>query len=123
MNIIGKVVTLAAAAVLCAGAHATWADTAHADDAKTRDFVLTITGTDGLTFTGACQLRTAEGTVEMPLDGVVPEHREVRGLGLKCMIEKAGREGTITVEVLRDGKVVSYNSNSGSSGIFNVSVR
>jgi hypothetical protein len=39
------------------------------------------------------------------------------------MIEKANREGTITVEVLRDGKVVSYNSNSGSSGIFNVSVR
>jgi hypothetical protein len=123
MNIIGKIVTLAVAAVLCAGAHGTWADTAHAGDAKTRDFVLAITGTDGLTFTGACQLRTSDGTVEMPLDGVVPEHREVRGLGLKCVIEKAGREGTLTVEVLRDGKVVSYNSNSGSAGIFNVSVR
>ncbi len=123
MKILGKVAILAAAAVLCAGAHATLADTAHAGDAKTRDFVLTITGTDGLTFTGACQLRTAEGTIEMPLDGVVPEHREVRGLGLRCVIEKAGREGTLTVEVLRDGKVVSYNSNSGSAGIFNVSVR
>jgi hypothetical protein len=39
------------------------------------------------------------------------------------VIEKAGREGTLTVEVMRDGKVVSYNSNSGSAGIFNVSVR
>ncbi|MFM9843901.1 MAG: hypothetical protein ACKVOI_13115 [Dongiaceae bacterium] len=123
MNIVGKVVTLAAAAVLCAGAHATLTDPAQAGDAKTRDFVLTITGTDGVTFTGACKLRTAEGTIEMPLDGVVPEHREVRGLGLKCVIEKAGREGTITVEVLRDGKIVSYNSSSGSAGIFNVSVR
>lgn len=123
MNIARKILSLAAAAVLCAGGHAAFADTAHAGDAKTRDFVLTITGTDGLIFTGACQLRTADGTIEMPLDGVVPEQREVRGLGLKCVIEKAGREGTLTVEVMRDGKVVSYNSNSGSAGIFNVSVR
>jgi hypothetical protein len=123
MNFICKTVTLAAAAVLCAGAHAISANIAQAEDAKTRDFVLAITGTDGLTFTGACQLRTSDGTIEMPLDGVVPEHREVRGLSLKCVIEKAGREGTLTVEVLRDGKVVSYNSNSGSAGIFNVSVR
>lgn len=123
MKIVGRIATLAAAALLCAGAHATLANTANAGDAKTHDFVLTITGTDGLTFAGNCQLRTSDGTVEMPLDGMVPEHREVRGLGLKCVIEKSDREGTITVEVLRDGKVVSYNSNSGSTGIFNVSVR
>jgi len=94
-----------------------------AGDAKTHDFVLTITGTDGLTFTGSCKLRTTDGDVELPLDGVVPEHKEVRGTGLRCVIEKAGRDGTITVEVMRDGQIVSYNSNSGSAGVFNVSVR
>ena len=94
-----------------------------AGDPKPHDFVLTITGTDGLAFTGNCKLKTAEGDVEIPLDGLVPEHHEVRGTGLKCLIKKADRDGTITVEVMRDGKIVSYNSNSGSSGIFNVSVR
>jgi hypothetical protein len=94
-----------------------------AGDAKMHDFVLTITGTDGLTFAGNCKLKTADGDVDMPLDGVVPEHTEVRGAGLRCVIEKAGRDGTITVEVMRDGQIVSYNSSSGSSGVFNVSVR
>jgi len=123
MKSFGKFASLVAATVLAVGGHAALADTADAGDAKTHDFVLTITGTDGLIFDGSCQLRTAEGIVEMPLDGVVPEHREVRGTGLKCVIKKSGREGTITVEVMRDGRTVSYNSNSGSSGIFNVSVR
>jgi hypothetical protein len=96
---------------------------ASAADPKPHDFVLTITGTDGLAFTGNCKLRTSDGDVDIPLDGMVPEHHEIRGAGLKCLIEKAGRDGTITVEVMRDGQIVSYNSNSGSSGIFNVSVR
>ena len=87
------------------------------------DFVLMITGTDGLAFSGSCKLRTADGLVDLPLDGLVPEHHEMRGTGLRCVIEKAGREGTITVEVMRDGQIVSYNSNSGSAGVFNVSVR
>src|SRR5262245_60629692 len=96
---------------------------AAAGDAKPHDFVLTITGTDGLAFTGNCTLRTANGDVDIPLDGMIPEHHEVRGTGLKCVIKKADRDGTITVEVTRDGQIVSYNSNSGSSGTFNVSVR
>ena len=96
---------------------------AAAGDAKPHDFVLTITGTDGLAFSGNCKLRTVDGDVEIPLDGMIPEHHEVRGTGLKCLIEKADRGGTITVEVMRDGQIVSYNSNSGSSGVFNVSVR
>jgi hypothetical protein len=90
---------------------------------KLHDFVLAITGTDGLQFTGGCILRTPEGSTELALDGAVPEHREVRGTGLKCRIEKAERSGTITIEVWRDGQIVSSNSNSGSSGVFNVSVR
>lgn len=87
------------------------------------DFVLMITGTDGLAFSGSCSLKTAEGKVDLPLDGRVPEHHEVRGTGLRCVIEKSGREGTLTVEVMRDGQIVSYNSSNGSAGVFNVSVR
>ena len=94
-----------------------------AGDVKSHDFVLMITGTDGLAFAGSCTLKTADGVVDLPLDGTVPEHHEVRGTGLRCVIEKAGREGTLTVEVMRDGQIVSYNSNSGSAGVFNVSVR
>jgi hypothetical protein len=87
------------------------------------DFVLMITGTDGLAFSGSCTLKTADGKTDLPLDGRVPEHHEVRGTGLRCVIEKSGREGTLTVEVMRDGQIVSYNSSNGSTGVFNVSVR
>ena len=123
MNTICRIATLVAVTAIFAGAHSALATKAGAGDGKLHDFVLAVTGTDGLTFSGSCKLKTADGVVDMPLDGVVPEVKEVRGLGLKCQIEKSGREGTITVEVTRDGKIVSYNSSSGSSGIFNVSVR
>jgi hypothetical protein len=123
MTIVARFLTLAAATALSVGALSALATAVIAGDAKVHDFVLAITGTDGLTFIGSCKLKTADGFVDMPLDGVVPEHREVRGTGLKCVIEKSGREGTLTVEVMRDGRVVSYNSNSGSSSIVNVSVR
>lgn len=123
MNSNSRFFRPAAIAALCVLALTAMPLPAVGGDAKTHDFVLTITGTDGLTFTGGCKLRTADGDVDMPLDGVVPEHKEVRGTGLRCVIEKAGRDGTITVEVMRDGQIVSYNSNSGSAGVFNVSVR
>jgi hypothetical protein len=121
MNMKTAILVSAAIGAFCLAAQT--GRTASAADSKPHDFVLTITGTDGLAFTGNCKLRTADGDVDVPLDGMVPEHHEIRGTGLKCLIEKAGRDGTITVEVMRDGQIVSYNSNSGSSGIFNVSVR
>jgi hypothetical protein len=123
MKIRTSVLVSAVVGAFCFAAQIASPQTAFAADAKPHDFVLTITGTDGLAFTGKCKLTTAEGDQDIPLDGMVPEHHEVRGTGLKCVIEKSGRDGTITVEVMRDGQIVSYNSNSGSSGIFNVSVR
>jgi hypothetical protein len=123
MRIGSKVLVSAAVGTVFLAAQSAMPPVASAADPKAHDFVLTITGTDGLAFTGNCKLMTTDGDVDIPLVGMIPEHHEVRGTGLKCVIEKSNRDGTITVEVMRDGQIVSYNSNSGSSGVFNVSVR
>jgi hypothetical protein len=70
--------------------------------AAEKSFSLTITGAEGVRYTGRCTLTTAAGEKSIELAGVVPRHEELTCEGVVCQIESAGQ---ITVEIAHAGSV------------------
>ena len=78
-----------------------------------------IVGTEGLSFSGrvgsAQELRRVEGTV--------PEEHEIPfgGVAVTAAIRKQGSgQGTVRVEVVRDGRVVASQKTSSATGVVNL---
>ena len=78
---------------------------------------LTITGDDQTHFRGECLLRFSDGTQEaIVLDGSVPLESRLRGSGLACQLQQTSEQGSLQVEVRRDGNVSrSHTQGKGST--------
>ena len=85
--------------------------------AAEKSFSLTITGAEGVRYTGRCTLTTAAGEETLELSGVVPLHEELTAEAVVCRIESAG---LITVEIAHDG---SRSRSTISGGTAHLAVR
>src|SRR3712207_2507587 len=72
--------------------------------AGTSAFVIQVTGTNGVAFTGECRSGTSDGAmVPRPLSGTVPARLEVPGNRLSCSVRHGSPTGTLRVQVERGG--------------------
>jgi hypothetical protein len=87
---------------------------APAGRAADKIFALDITGDQAARYTGRCIVTTATGDETLELSGVVPQHQQVTGQGLVCSFES---EGSISVEISRQGRVSRGATNGGRISI------
>ncbi len=86
-------------------------------------FVLELTGTDGVAYTGECVVVQASGTDKLALGGVVPLRQEIHGRSIRCTITQSTAEGSLTVEVRRsEGGNVSRSRTSGKGSTVTIAV-
>ncbi|WP_425449958.1 hypothetical protein [Virgifigura deserti] len=66
---------------------------------------------------------TDSGPQTLRLDGAVPETYELTASGLSCRVRQTGQGGSLTVELRRNGAVVSHSSMTGGSGSLSITVQ
>ena len=81
------------------------------------DFIIKVCGTEGLKFSGHYSIVGAKTLLE-PIDahGVIPMEYRGKGAIALCSFRKLTKEGTLRVEILKDGKAISESETSISYG-------
>jgi len=98
------------------------ADVELAGGPPTRNFTLSIEGSDA-SVVAACLVNTGQDIDVVTLKGPVPQVRDFAALGLSCQIQKIGQTGRLDIQIKRDGHVVSRSQSSGTSSVVSVSVQ
>ena len=72
------------------------------------DLKISVTGTPGLKVSGHYAF-VATGEVPKPqnVEGTVPVEYQGKGLTALCLFRKTSADGTLKVEIIRDGKVIA----------------
>ncbi len=77
------------------------------------DFIIRVSGTEGLRFSGHYSL---VGTKELPepvhAHAIIPGEYKGKGVTALCSFRKLTEKGTLKVEILKDGKMVSESETS-----------
>jgi|GEM_PF-4251157 len=85
------------------------------------NFIVKVSGTSGLRFSGSCATTTISGTaISKSLDGVVPAEYTISGAIVSCAFQKQSAEGVLKVEIIKDGKVVAQSDTSATYGVVSV---
>jgi len=77
-------------------------------------FLMRITGTDGVTFDGTCEVG---GSQSQPVTGTVPAEFELPGNQLRCRLQNRSTAGMLRVQVSRGGQIVNTSETSGRGEI------
>jgi hypothetical protein len=81
------------------------------------DFTIKVSGTEGLKFSGHYSI---VGTEELPepiyAHGVLPKEYKGKGVVALCNFRKLTENGSLRVEILKDGKVISESETSIPNG-------
>jgi hypothetical protein len=81
------------------------------------DLKISVTGTPGLKVSGHYAFVVA-GAVPTPLnvEGTLPVEYQGKGLTALCLFRKTSVEGTLKVEIIRDGKVIAASETQAPQG-------
>ena len=81
------------------------------------EFKISVTGTPGLKVSGHYAF-VATGEVPKPqnVEGTLPVEYQGKGLTALCLFRKTSGEGTLKVEIIRDGKVISASETQAPQG-------
>jgi hypothetical protein len=82
------------------------------------DLKISVTGTPGLKVSGHYAF-VATGEVPKPqnVEGTVPVEYKGKGLTALCLFRKTSAEGTLKVEITRDGKVIAASETQAPMGL------
>lgn len=88
------------------------------------DFTIRVTGTPGTTFTGTYMAMQADGTSNShSVEGTTPTEYTVKANTVSVVFQKKAEAGTLRVEVLKGGQVVSESETTAAFGIAQVATR
>jgi hypothetical protein len=91
--------------------------TALTDETMAKTFHLSISGDQGVRYSGACTVSAASGEERIELEGTVPLERTFDGEAVTCRIDADGR---LVVEIAHNG---SRSRSATSGGTIQVSAR
>jgi len=85
------------------------------------DFRIEVTGTPGLEFSGHYGLATADGQyTSKSVDGTVPATYTMRGHIVSGLFQKTTEDGTLRVEIFKNGRSVAGEETMAAYGIVSV---
>jgi len=80
-----------------------------------------VSGTTGLQFSGSYMVMTFGGQVtSKSVDGTVPSQYSVAGTMVSAVFQKQTKSGTLMVEILRNGRVLSSSDTTAAYGVVSV---
>lgn len=82
------------------------------------DVTIKVSGTEGLIFTGYYSI-VATGSTPKPINvkGSVPAEYPGKGVMGLCLFQKASGDGSLKVQILKDGKVVAEGESAAPEGV------
>ena len=81
-------------------------------------FVIKITGTPGIEFSGSYMVVTADGkSVSKSVDGKVPAEYPVDGSMVSTSFQKKGENGKLKVEIFKGDKVAAESETEAAYGV------
>ncbi len=87
-------------------------------------FTVKISGTGGLRFSGTYMTITSGGeSSSATVEGTVPAQYTTQGQIVSCVFQKQSEFGTLRIEVVKEGKVVSQSETSAAYGAVSVATR
>jgi hypothetical protein len=85
------------------------------------EFQIKVSGTAGLPFSGSYMVVSSGGqSVSKSVDGTVPTQYSVEGMMVSVAFQKQTEDGTLKVEILRDGQVVKSSDTTAAYGLVSV---
>lgn len=85
------------------------------------DFIVKVTGTEGLKFNGSYMITTTEGKSESKsVEGTVPAEYTMKGNIVSVSFQKQAEAGDLKVEILQGDKVVAQSETSAAYGVVTV---
>ena len=85
------------------------------------EYTIRIAGTDGLKFSGSYMQVGSSGSSEsQSIEGTVPAEYTIKGAIASVVFQKKERNGTLRVEIVRDGKVVKSAETSAEYGVVSI---
>ena len=83
----------------------------------TTNYIIEITGTEGLEFSGSI----GGGTNSKSIEGSIPATYEVSDWPAVAVIQKKETSGTLTVTIKKNGRILNTQTTSASYGVVTVS--
>ncbi len=84
---------------------------------KASDFIIKVTGTDGIEFFGAYMTVTNDGkSVPKYIYGIVPTKYPINGDIVSVSFQKKGKSGTLKVEICKGNEVVAESETEAAYG-------
>lgn len=88
------------------------------------EFTIRVSGSDGMIFSGAYALTTsAGGSISQSVEGTAPAQYRVKGNIVSATFQKQNPNGVLTVEILKNGQVVSQSTTSAAYGVVSVATQ
>jgi hypothetical protein len=89
------------------------------------DFTIRVSGSDGVIFTGGYNVTTSTGnsSSKIIMADLVPAQIMVRGNNVSVTFQKQYENGTLKVEILKNGRVVSQSETSDAYGVVEVATK
>ena len=88
------------------------------------DFTIKVSGTSGLKFSGNYMVVTSGGgSTSKSVDGTVPAQYTIRGNIVSCVFQKQSEYGTLRVEIVKGGKIVSQSETLAAYGVVSVATQ
>ncbi len=85
------------------------------------DFTIKVSGTEGLRFSGHYSVVAAEALPEpVNAQGVIPMEYTGKGVIALCSFRKLVENGSLRVEILKNGKVISESETSAPYGFLSL---
>jgi hypothetical protein len=83
------------------------------------DFTIRVSGSEGVIFTGGYNVTTSAGSSisKIIMADIVPGEIMVRGNNVSVTFQKQYENGTLKVEILKNGRVVSQSETSAAYGV------
>jgi hypothetical protein len=102
------VVLLLVGLFICSGCHTGLVES---------NFTIKVSGTSGLEFSGHYMTVTAGGVSTLKsVEGKVPDQYSVRGSIVSCTFQKKTKRGILSIQIIKDGKVVSASETNVAYG-------
>lgn len=84
-------------------------------------FVIKVSGTIGLEFSGSYLVVTASGqSTSKSVDGIVPTEYSVTGNIVSGVFQKQTEEGNLKVEIIKGGQVIASSETTAAYGVVSV---
>ena len=84
-------------------------------------FLIKVSGTEGLFFSGSYMTTTVNGQVtSKSVEGIIPAQYSVKGMMVSATFQKDAEDGYLKVEIFKDGEIIADEHTIADYGLVSI---